>query len=42
MGASGASVKDNLVITWTDANGKASTINLDQNKKDSWGLAPNL
>jgi hypothetical protein len=33
-----ADAQENLTITWTDANGKSSTIRLDQNKKDSWGI----
>jgi hypothetical protein len=33
-----ADAKDNLTITWTDSNGQTSTIKLDQDKKDSWGL----
>jgi hypothetical protein len=35
-----ADEKDNLDITWTDANGKTSRIKLDQSKKDSWALPP--
>ena len=32
--------KDNLDISWTDANGKTSRMTLDQSKKGSWALPP--